>query len=72
MENLSNKSADLREFNDIGADLLNPRTVEPVKQPLLDNGCITRNNRVTVGSDVFCVVRTEAIKRGPAEITRES
>jgi hypothetical protein len=43
------------------AYLLKVRTVEPEKQPLLDNGCVTRNNGVTIGSSVFCAVRAEAI-----------
>jgi hypothetical protein len=40
--------------------LLKGRTVEPEKQPLLDNGCVTRNNGVTVGRDVFCALCAEA------------
>jgi hypothetical protein len=32
----------------IEAYLLNARTVKPEKQPLLDNGCVTSNNTVTV------------------------
>jgi hypothetical protein len=43
------------------ADLLKARTVEPEKQPLIDNGCVTCNNGVTVGSGVFCAIRAEAI-----------
>jgi hypothetical protein len=31
------------------------RTVEPDKQSLLGNSCVTRNNGVTVGIGVFCV-----------------
>jgi hypothetical protein len=30
------------------------RNVEPGKEPLLGNGCVTSNNGVTVGSGVFC------------------
>jgi hypothetical protein len=41
------------------AYLLKARIVEPEKQPLLGNGCITPNNKVTVGSSVFCAVRVE-------------
>jgi hypothetical protein len=51
--------------------LLKPRTVESDKQPLLGNGCVTRNNRITVGSSIFCAVRAEDIQKGPAE-ERES
>jgi hypothetical protein len=43
------------------AYLLKSRTVEPEKLPLLGNDCVTRNNGVTVGSGVFCAVRTEVI-----------
>jgi hypothetical protein len=41
--------------------LLKARTVEPEKQPLLGNDCVTRSNGVTVESGVFCAVRAEAI-----------
>jgi hypothetical protein len=61
MENLSNKVADLRKSYDIGAYLLKARTAETEKQPLLSNGCVIRNNGVTVVSDVFCAVHTEAM-----------
>jgi hypothetical protein len=37
------------------------RTVEPEKRPLLGNGCVTRNNGVTVVVDVFCAVHAEAV-----------
>jgi hypothetical protein len=43
------------------AYLLKTRTVEPEKQPLLDNGCVIFNDEVTVGNGVFCVVCPEAI-----------
>jgi hypothetical protein len=43
------------------AYLLKARTVEPEKQPLLGNCCVTRNNRVNIGSGVFCAVCAEAI-----------
>jgi hypothetical protein len=33
--------------------------MEPDKQPLLDNGYVTLNNGVTVGSGVFCGVLAE-------------
>jgi hypothetical protein len=46
---------------DIVAYLPQARTVDPEKQPLLGNGCVTRNNRVNVGSGVFCAVRPKAI-----------
>jgi hypothetical protein len=36
------------------------------------NGCITRNNGVTVGSCLSCAVRAEAIQRRPAAITGQS
>jgi hypothetical protein len=42
--------------------------VEPEKQPLLGNGCVTRNNGVTVGSGVLCAVHAGAIQRGPSAI----
>jgi hypothetical protein len=45
----------------IVAYFLKRRTVEPDKQPLLCNGCVARNNGVTVGSCVFCAVRAEVI-----------
>jgi hypothetical protein len=41
--------------------LLKERTVEPEIQPLLGNGFVTSNNRVTVEGGVFCAVRAEAI-----------
>jgi hypothetical protein len=41
--------------------LLKARTVEPGKQPLLDNSCVTRNNGVIVGKAVFCVVNAKAV-----------
>jgi hypothetical protein len=41
--------------------LLKVRTVEPEKQLFLGNGCVTRNNGVTVGTGVFCAVRDEVI-----------
>jgi hypothetical protein len=47
--------------------LLIARTVEPKKQRLLGNGCVTRNNGVTVGSGVMCAVRAEAILRESLE-----
>jgi hypothetical protein len=40
-------------FESIVAYLLKARTVEPEKQLLLGNGCITRNSGVTIGSGVF-------------------
>jgi hypothetical protein len=40
---------------------LKERTVEPEKQPLLGNGCVTHKNGVTAGSCVFCAVHAEAI-----------
>jgi hypothetical protein len=45
----------------IVAHVLKTRTVEPEKQPMLGNDSITRNNGVTVGSDVFCEVRADDI-----------
>jgi hypothetical protein len=44
--------------------------MEPEKQPLLSNGCVTRNNGVNVGRGVFYAVRAEDIYRGPASITK--
>jgi hypothetical protein len=41
--------------------LVKARTVKLQKQPLIDNGYVTRNNGVTVESGVFCAVRAEAI-----------
>jgi hypothetical protein len=37
----------------IVANLPKARTVEPDKQPFLGNGCVTRNNGITVGSGDF-------------------
>jgi hypothetical protein len=51
------------------AYFLRARAVEPEKQSLIGNGCVTHNNRVTVGIDIFYAVRTETIQRGPAAIT---
>jgi hypothetical protein len=45
------------------AYLLKARTVDPEKQPLLGNDCVTGNNGVAAGSGVFCAVRAEAIQR---------
>jgi hypothetical protein len=46
---------------EIVAHLLKERTVEPEKQPLLGNGCVIGNNRVTIGSGVFYAVRADII-----------
>jgi hypothetical protein len=46
---------------DIVAYLLQARIVEPQKQPLLGNACVTRNNGVTAGRYVSCAVRAEAV-----------
>jgi hypothetical protein len=54
------------------AYLLKARPVEPEKQSLLGNGCLTLKNRVTVGCDVLCAVRAEAVYRGSAAITGDS
>jgi hypothetical protein len=43
------------------AYLLKAKTVEPEKQPVSGNGCVTCNNGVTVGSGVFCAVHAKAI-----------
>jgi hypothetical protein len=43
------------------AYLLEARTVEPEKQPLLGNGCVTSNNGGTFGSGVFYEVRVEVL-----------
>jgi hypothetical protein len=47
------------EVTFIVAYLLKIRTVEPEKQLLLGNCCVTRNNGVTAASGVFCAVRVE-------------
>jgi hypothetical protein len=47
--------------NNIMAYLLKARTVEPEKEPLLDNGYVTRNNGVSIGSGVSCAISVEAI-----------
>jgi hypothetical protein len=39
----------------------NTGTVEPEKQRLVSNGCITCDTGVTVGSHVFCAAHAEAI-----------
>jgi hypothetical protein len=39
----------------IVAYLIKARIVEPEKQTLLGNGCVTSNNGVTVGSGFLCV-----------------
>jgi hypothetical protein len=33
--------------------LIKVRTVDPEKELLLGNGCVTQNNGITVGSDIF-------------------
>lgn len=43
------------------AYLLKASSLEPDAPPLLGNGCVTCNNEVTIGSDVFCAVRADAI-----------
>jgi hypothetical protein len=45
----------------IVAYLLRATTVKPENQPLLNNGCITRNNAVTLGSGVSCDVFAETV-----------
>jgi hypothetical protein len=47
--------------NYIVAYLLKARTVEPEKQPLLCNSCVTRNSELNVGSGFFCAVRADAV-----------
>jgi hypothetical protein len=42
------------------ACLLKARIVEPEKQPLLGNCCVTRNNRITVESGVFYAIRADS------------
>jgi hypothetical protein len=51
------------------AYLLKARSVEPEKQPLLGNGCVTHNSRVTFGSYVFCAVPAGAIYQEPTVMT---
>jgi hypothetical protein len=48
--------------NNIVAYFLKARTVEPEKEPLLSNGCVTHNHGVTVGSGVSCAVHAEVIQ----------
>jgi hypothetical protein len=48
----------------IMACLLRTRFVEPEKESLLGNGCVTRNNGVTVGSGVFYAVHADSVGRG--------
>jgi hypothetical protein len=43
------------------AYFLKARTVEPEKQLLPGNGCVTHNNGITAGNGVFCAVCAEAI-----------
>jgi hypothetical protein len=45
----------------IVACLLKVRTVEPEKWPLLGNGCVTRNNGITVGGDILYALRDATI-----------
>jgi hypothetical protein len=52
MTQIVTSSLELRDYN--VAYLLKARIVEPEKQPLLANGCVTRNNEVTVEA-VFSV-----------------
>jgi hypothetical protein len=47
--------------HNIVAYFLKARIVEPEKQPLLGNGCVTCNSGRTLESNVFCIVRAEAI-----------
>jgi hypothetical protein len=41
--------------------ILSSITVETEKQPLLGNGCVTRDIGVNVASGVFCAIRAEVI-----------
>jgi hypothetical protein len=43
------------------AYLIKARSVEAEKQLLLGNGSVTYNTGVTAGSDIFFIVRAEAI-----------
>jgi hypothetical protein len=52
----------------IGIYVFKERTVEPWKQPLLDNGCVTCNNGLTAGCGVFCVIHAKAIYQGQTAI----
>jgi hypothetical protein len=54
----------------IVAYFLKARTVEPEKQSLLGNSCVTCNNEVTAGSVVFCAVRAGGIYQGVGAITK--
>jgi hypothetical protein len=46
----------------IVAYLLRARTVEPEKQLMLGNGCVTCKNGVTVGSGVFYAVNASGVE----------
>jgi hypothetical protein len=50
-----------RQYHNIVAYFLKARIAEPEKQSLLGNGCVTHNNGVTIGSDVFCAIREGAM-----------
>lgn len=41
--------------------LIKARNLKPEDQPLLGDGCVTRNTEVIVGSGVFCAVPFEAV-----------
>jgi hypothetical protein len=43
------------------AFVLKARIVEPEKQPLLGDGCVTRNIGLTAGNGIFFAVRAKAI-----------
>jgi hypothetical protein len=47
----------------IVAYLPKSKAVEPEKEPLQGNGCVTRNNLIIVGSCVFCAVRAASRRR---------
>jgi hypothetical protein len=60
MRTKANKASLLPLYR-IVAYLLKSRYMEPEKQPLLGNGCVTCNNGIIVGTDIFCVVHYKAI-----------
>jgi hypothetical protein len=42
-----------------------PKIEEPEKSTLLGNGCVTGNNRITVGNGIFYSVRTNSDAMAP-------
>jgi hypothetical protein len=48
------------------------KIVKPEKEPFLGNGCVARNDGVTVESSVFCAVRSEAHYQMPPRDSLET